>query len=397
NFEKFTGIDPEEHSAIASLLIEKECTSAVSRAVSRNLDKFKKLNSDVAYFLIEKRWDAVVAENFEKFTGIDLDDPLIVACRLPSPYFDEAKSEIEVFFSNHDKLNDKVFNLLIKKRYDWFILENIDKFEGLNSECISSLVDQILSDWDYKEKSHLQKLLSEVINQPTKAKETLCKYLKYNQIREKEKFVKFFIYLKHFDFIFEILDVCQLDDATARSLSEFIVNNASFVPMNFDEDDFFVQYKCSISRRIPLKDLVKADFLNRHTKYYNRQHIVNSLRIYSVEPETRFPLSEGDLKECPDEMHQIKEYLRSLIYRKMIAPPISWEDLDIRTETAVNHMVFIPPEFAQDYRLSTLDGFSLEVHLYKQPTKILECLRELYFEKLLASARESSLASVQEK
>jgi transposase-like protein len=124
NIEKFEGLD---HKEIALKLIE----AGEGEYVARNLQKFEGLDhKEIALKLIESGKGYSVAENLQKFEGLDKE----IALKLIE--FGEGVSvakNIEKF----EGLDHKEIALkLIESQRGYYVAENIEKFEGLDKEKI---------------------------------------------------------------------------------------------------------------------------------------------------------------------------------------------------------------------------------------------------------------------
>ena len=128
NLEKFEGLDSE----FAELLIE----SGWWAAIAGSLEKFEGLDhKKIAKILIEKgRWTAVTL-NLEKFEGIDYQK--IAELLIESGWWPAIAGNLEKFEGLDHK---KIAELLIEKG-DWIALaENLEKFEGLDYQKIAELL-----------------------------------------------------------------------------------------------------------------------------------------------------------------------------------------------------------------------------------------------------------------
>ena len=98
--EKSKGVS---HQKIAKLLIEKRYWLAVAQ----NLEKFEGLDSEFAELLIEKGYLVTLAKNLEKFKGLD---------------------------------HKKIAELLIEKGFWLTLAKNLEKFKGLDHKKIAKLL-----------------------------------------------------------------------------------------------------------------------------------------------------------------------------------------------------------------------------------------------------------------
>ena len=126
--EKSKGVS---HQKIAKLLIEKRYWLAVAQ----NLEKFEGLDSEFAELLIEKGYLVTLAKNLEKFKG--LDHKKIAKLLIERESWYPVTENLEKFKG----LDSEIAELLIEKRYYWVALaENLEKFEGLDHKKIAELL-----------------------------------------------------------------------------------------------------------------------------------------------------------------------------------------------------------------------------------------------------------------
>ena len=132
--EKSKGVS---HQKIAKILIEK----GYWLAVAQNLEKFEGLDSEFAELLIESGWWAAIAGSLEKFEG--LDHKKIAKILIEKGRWTAVTLNLEKFEGIDYQ---KIAELLIEKE-DWFtardFIHNLEKFEKLDSETVELLIKKV--------------------------------------------------------------------------------------------------------------------------------------------------------------------------------------------------------------------------------------------------------------